>query len=55
MKSCIICHNNVRKPISLQMLTNDMNTCDCNPIIHKSVSIVGKKYQTLVPFVGRTL
>ena len=35
MECCIICHNHVRKPVSLQILTNDTNDCDCNPIVHK--------------------
>ena len=49
MKSCIICHNNVRKPISLQTLTNDMNTCDCNPIIHKKCFYNWKKISNSCP------
>jgi hypothetical protein len=36
MQCCIICHNKVRKIIPLQTLTNNMNSCKCNPIIHKS-------------------
>ncbi len=49
MSSCIICHNNVRKYICLQTLTNDLSECDCNPIIHKKCFNKWKKISNSCP------